>query len=346
MPNTNLEELKQSVLERVNADASQVNDLSCSNDFLGAERQIDALRIFISSAIFNNENELNLANLRFHDCAGRHWNYRAVHSFTAEVDPLDSNTFSHRSIDHHEQALAHAKLIEVGDSDEANALEANLVAMHQANVDDARGMQELSAGEIQLKSGQFPRALKTLRKAHKHLTKAEVWFIADARQNNLPPSPGYGDVAKAFIEETKSEIALIQGALNEAAEAEKARAAALEAATRKHAISNLSTSHYFSRRLKTDAEFAHARARLFSDANKNKVKQPWFASYLFFVLAIGSSVGLVYVLGRSEIINSPYAIGLIFMFVFVVAGVATKLGKWSEGAALLANLSKSSAKDD
>jgi hypothetical protein len=46
-------------------------------------------------------------------------------------------------------------------------------------------------------------------------------------------------------------------------------------------------------------------------------------------------------MGSFEHIENPFAIALIFVFVFVVAGVATRLGKWSEGAELLASLARS-----
>lgn len=334
-----------SALDQISACASAITDLSCSRNLADTEQEFkqefEKLRELRDEAQFRNENERHLAFVRYHDCIGRYWGLRAVHAFTAEVDPTNSNTFSLRAIDQHEQALEHARAIDLGDSPEQKAGKESFLALHRANLDDARGMMRLSAGEIQFKSAQFERAKESLSEACEELDRAEQFYAADARANAVQPDPGFSDVARALLAETSSEMALIRGALADAAESEASRAAALESAARKHAISDLKTSRYFARRLKHDAEFAHARAQLFRDAAAHHKKPPWFASYLFLVFAIGSAVTLVFVMGYLELIDSPFVIGLIFVFVFAVAGVATRLAKWSEGAELLASLTKS-----
>jgi hypothetical protein len=329
-------------LEEINVSAREIGSILDEARFAEAERQIDALRDRVAGAEFTDPTKAAYARVLYHDCAGRHWGFRAVHAFTSEVDPIDSNTYSLRAIHHHERATEYARRIDFGDTDEHDRHEADLVAFHLTNVEDARGMWAMTEGEIQLRSGQFERAQVTLANAVADLRKAEASAAEASEQAGEPPAPGFSDAAEALLEEANSEVALISGDLEEAAAAEAARAKALEAATRKHAISEMSTSDYFARRMKHDAEFAHDRSRLFSDAARHEVGQPWFASYLFFVMAIGSAVALVWLLGSADLTSNPFVIALIFVFVFVVAGVSTKLGKWSDGAEILVRIAKSS----
>ncbi|MEM8697041.1 MAG: hypothetical protein AAGE05_13560 [Pseudomonadota bacterium] len=335
-------ENETAALNNIGALASELKDLDMKDDFETVEKRLEDLRELALRTEFSDPRKHEMARVIYYECAGSHWSLRATQAYTKDVDPTESARCSIRAIENHRKALEHIQNIDLGDTEEINVQEQNAIAFHQAQLDDARGILALNEGEVQLRKGQFERAKETLSEAVENLRKAEAAFTADSERNEERPVPGFSDPARALLEEANSEIALIRGALDEAANAENRRAAALEAGHERHSLSDLPSSKYFTRRMKHDAEFAHARSELFRNASALQDKRPWFATYLFFVMAIGSAVALVYVLGSLEMIANPFVIGLVFVFVFVVAGVATRLGKWSEGAELLSSIAKSS----
>lgn len=328
-------------LEAIHQMAREVGDLTGTRQFSAAEERLRQLKQLIADSDFTDSRKRDFAAFMYSDYSGRNWAVQAVEAFTANVDPLGSNTYSLRAIQDFEDSVRLAQSIDLGDTKEQDEAEQQMLSFQQAQLEDARGMKDLNDGEHRFRRGQYELARTSLVNAQQNLSRAEEAFAADDEKQNIRPSPGFADIALAKLEELNSEEALIGGDLKTAAEAEKARAAALESATRKHAISDISTSDYFARRYKQDADCAHDRARLFRSASALQGKRPWFASYIFFFLAIGSVALLVYLMGSLNLIENPFVLGLILIFVFVISGVATKLGEWSKGAEILTSLVKS-----
>jgi hypothetical protein len=206
-----------------------------------------------------------------------------------------------------------------------------ILAQERDELARVRGMKLLAQGEFELEAGSLPRARQLLSEAVTALREGE----AHATDTSVP---NFIDYAEAMRWRAVSDIALLDGDLAGAAEAQDERAKALERTEAQHARANTPLGDWFMRRLARDAFIAHQRHDRLAAAAAQQPRFAWLRPAAFFVMAMLPPVLFVRWTSRKRRIDDRIVIVALLLYTFVAAGVGAQLVSWREGGQLFSEV--------
>ena len=200
-----------------------------------------------------------------------------------------------------------------------------MLAQEHDEIARVRGMKLLTQGEFELEAGSLDRAEQLLTDSVASLREGE----AHATDTSVP---NFIDYAEAMLWRAKSDTALLNGDLEQAAAAQDERAQALERTEAQHARANTPLSDWFMRRLARDVFIAHQRHDRLLAAAQQQPRFAWLKPALFFVMAMLPLALFIRWNSRKRRMDDRIVLVAMLLYTFVVAGVGAQLVRWQEGA--------------
>ena len=269
-------------------------------------------------------NQRSLALGRLADMSGRLAESRAQWAYYQQSDFVTSPPLYEKAEGFLEHAIELMQQFSFAPNDPPDWWRQTLAQEHD-EVARVRGMKLLTQGELELEAGSLTRAQQLLTEGVASLREGE----AHSADRSIP---NFIDYAQAMLWRAKSDAALLDGDLEQAADAQEERAKALERTEAQHARADNPVSDWFMRRLARDAFVAHQRHDRLAAAAAQQPRFAWLRPALFFVMAM-LPVGLfIRWNGRKQRVDGTIVLVAMLLYTFVVAGVGAQLVRWQEGA--------------
>lgn len=285
-----------------------------------------------------NENQRLYSRARYESSAGNYWENTGLRLYFTDGDFFRSPGFLEKARLGHAYAAELMQAVKLPDDTpaEGRATLHDSVKLQLSETDRVAGMSQLIQGEMWLQAGQTHRAIEMLTQAVNLLQSGQQqWLDSLAAHTSLGETRRHVDYigfAQALLHEARSEQAKVQGNLAAAAEEQDLRSKVLESTRSMHLRADTELNTWFANRLNRDIHLAKLhRDYLLAELGKMPQNQ-WLGALLFFVLAIGSVIGVIVLTAKYQLSDNKIVMGMLLLFIMAVAGIGARQVKWQDAA--------------